>query len=202
MEKFFHDHTDTVIFDIGNVLVHFSWREYLESFGLDRETFQAVADAMFLSKEWDAGDLGLVSTEEWLSLMINNAPAHEAVIRKVFAGFGATIVPVEITKAWIQYFRDRNFRIFYLSNYSEEMYRQSKEKLTFIEEFDGGIFSWREKCLKPQPQIYELLLERYQIHPEQAVFFDDRADNVAAAIALGIQGVVFTSDIPLQMLKK
>ena len=68
--------------------------------------------------------------------------------------------------------------------------------------FDGGVFSWKEKCMKPDPEIYEILLKRYKIVPEQALFFDDRPENVEGARKVGINGVVFNTDIPLQMLEK
>ena len=50
--------------------------------------------------------------------------------------------------------------------------------------------------------FYEILLKRYKIVPEQALFFDDRPENVEGARKVGINGVVFNTDIPLQMLEK
>ena len=64
------ENTNTVIFDIGNVLIYFAWKEYLESLGFSEETNKHVADAMFCNKDWDAGDSGLVTTEVWLELFI------------------------------------------------------------------------------------------------------------------------------------
>jgi len=92
-------------------------------------------------------------------------------------------------------------KIYYLSNYSEEMYRQSKERLSFLNHFDGGVFSWKEKCMKPDKDIYEILLSRYEIDPKHALFFDDREENVEAAAKLGIRGVVFRPEIARQMLE-
>ena len=77
----------------------------------------------------------------------------------------------------------------------DSLYLKSKEELAFIEEFDGGIFSYQEKCVKPDRKIYERLLERYSILPERALFFDDREENVNAAKRLGIQGEVFTENL-------
>lgn len=193
---------DAVIFDIGNVLIHFAWEDYLHSFGFSEELYDRIADATFRNEDWDAGDSGLVTTEEWLNLFIDNAPDLREDICRVFEGFGAAIVPFSFTEDWIQMFRDRGMRVFYLSNYSDEMYRQSKERLSFLEGFDGGVFSWQEKCMKPDEKIYKILLERYHITPKRAVFFDDRPENVEAARRAGINGVVFTTDIPLQMLSK
>ena len=192
---------DTVIFDIGNVLIHFDWMGYLKSLKFDEETYEHVANAMFRNEDWNAGDSGLVTTEEWLRLFIDNDRAYEAQIRKTFDGFVALIVPYEFTEPWIQYFREREMKIYYLSNYSEEMYRQSKERLSFLNHFDGGVFSWKEKCMKPDKDIYEILLSRYEIDPKHALFFDDREENVEAAAKLGIRGVVFRPEIARQMLE-
>ena len=143
-----------------------------------------------------------MTTEEWLTLFIENDPTYEAEIRQVFHNIGKTIIPYETTESWIQFFKEKGMRIFYLSNYSNEMYRQSKDRLTFLENFDGGIFSWKEKCMKPDEEIYKRLLKRYDIVPERAIFFDDRVENIETAQRLGMQGVVFTTDVPLQMLEK
>ena len=82
------------------------------------------------------------------------------------------------------------------------MYRQSKEQLSFLRMLDGGIFSWKERLMKPDPDIYSLLIRRYGITSETAVFFDDCRENVEAARSSGINAVLFTTDIPLRMLEK
>lgn len=201
-EKYLQEQIDTAIFDIGNVLIDFAWESYMRSLGFDAVTYEHVADAMFRSEDWDQGDLGRISTEEWLGLFIENDPEYETAIRGTFAGFGASIVPYGFLDEWLSLFRENGIKLYFLSNYSKEMYRQSKEQLSFLDCFDGGIFSWKEKCMKPDAKIYQLLLERYDINPQKAVFFDDRRENVKAFEAFGVHGIIFHKDIPLQMLQK
>lgn len=193
---------NTVIFDVGNVLVGYDWESYLHSFHYPEEIYERIADAVFRSDDWLEGDIGRISTEEWLELFIGNAPDLAPQIRRVFAGFEGTIVPWACTEAWINYFRSLGYRLYYLSNYSRELYQKTKKKLEFLDSFDGGIFSYQVKCIKPDERIYRLLLNRYSIRPEDAVFYDDRPENVEAAVRLGIKGVVFHPDIPLQMMGK
>lgn len=193
---------ETIIFDIGNVLILFDWENYVHSLGFDEETCRHVIDAMFLNEDWNAGDSGLVTTEEWLQLFIDNDPDYEKEIRKTFENFGETIVPFATTRPMIEQLKKQGKKLFFLSNYSDEMYRQSKEKLDFLEEFDGGVFSWKEKCMKPDPQIYKILIDRYRLSPHSCVFFDDREENVEAAKQAGLQGILFHTDIPLQFLEK
>ncbi len=193
---------ETIIFDIGNVLAAFKWEDYLHSLGFDAKTYEHVADAMFRNEDWDAGDSGLVTTEQWLNLFIENDPAYEAQIRDTFENFGRSIVPYEYTKPWTTMLKQQMKRLYFLSNYSDEMYRQSKEQLDFLGYFDGGVFSWEEKCMKPDERIYKILLERYRLKPEKCVFFDDRMENVEGARKAGMQAFLFHTDIPLQLSKK
>ena len=202
MNNYLTENIDTVIFDIGNVLIHFAWEDYLHNLGYEGDMYDRVAEAVFRSDDWDKGDSGLYTTQEWLASFIENDPEIEADIRKVFENFGETIVPYPVTEKWLKYFRDRGMKMYYLSNYSDEMYRQSEHYLSFLKIFDGGVFSWEEKCMKPDPKIYKTLLTRYQIVPEHALFFDDRPENVEGARKVGINAIVFNTDIPLQMLEK
>ena len=59
--------------------------------------------------------------------------------------------------------------------------------------FDVTIFSCAEGARKPEQRIYEIILKRLQVHPTEAIFIDDKEDNVTAAEELGIHGILFTS---------
>lgn len=194
------EQAEAVVFDIGNVLVAFAWEEYLKSLGFDEETYEHVANAMFRNEDWYAGDLGLVTTKQWLELFIENDPAYESQIRYTFENFGKAIVPYKYTKPWTTLLKQRKKKIYFLSNYSEEMFCQSKEQLDFLGYFDGGLLSWEEKCMKPDDRIYKILLKRYQLKPEKCVFFDDRMENVEGARRAGMKAFLFHTDIPLQLL--
>lgn len=194
------EQAEAVVFDIGNVLVAFAREEYLKSLGFDEETYEHVANAMFRNEDWYAGDLGLVTTKQWLELFIENDPAYESQIRYTFENFGRAIVPYKYTKPWTTLLKQRKKKIYFLSNYSEEMFCQSKEQLDFLGYFDGGLLSWEEKCMKPDDQIYKILLKRYHLKPEKCVFFDDRMENVEGARRAGMKAFLFHTDIPLQLL--
>ncbi len=192
----------TVIFDVGNVLVGYDWKSYLRTFNYSEEIYERVADAVFRNKDWEEGDIGRISAEEWLNLFIENAPDLKPQICEVFAGFEGTIVPLSYTEEWLSYFRNLGYRLYYLSNYSRELYERSRDNLRFLDTFDGSIFSYQFRCIKPDEKIYRILLERYSINPGDATFYDDRPENVETAVKLGINGIVFHQDIPLQMMGK
>ena len=56
---------------------------------------------------------------------------------------------------------------------------------------DGQIISSEEHVIKPEPEIYKILFERFGLKPEESVFTDDRAENIAGGRAMGMEGIVF-----------
>ena len=190
----------TVIFDLGKVLVKYDWQSYLKTFSFDEKIFHTIANAMFLNEDWEEGDKG-ADTQQWLSLFIENAPQYEKEIRRVYKNLDGCVYRFPYTLELVEFFKKRGFHIFFLSNYSEYLFERTKETLSFLDRFDGGIFSFKEKCIKPNKTIYERLLEKYHISPAEAIFFDDREENIRAAEELGIQGIVFTPETADKILK-
>ncbi len=183
---------DTVIFDLGKVLVHYDWRKLLQDLKYKEETAQAVAQAVFLSDDWTEGDRGRRSEEEILQSFIDNNPAYEKEIRETFQRMGETIKVCRYTHDWLRYLKKRGYKIYILSNFSKPLYDRCQRELKFLEMTDGGYMSWQIHMLKPEPEIYQKLIEDFQIEPSKAVFIDDLLDNVAEARAQGLHAVHFT----------
>jgi 2-haloacid dehalogenase len=80
-----------------------------------------------------------------------------------------------------------------LSNMERENWERRAEIYDFLGWFDGYFISGLEGVIKPDPEYFERALERLGLQPEEVLFIDDRPDNTAAAGAVGIPAVVFTS---------
>ena len=185
---------DTIIFDLGNVLIDFCWEKcFRKTLGLSGDTFERLANATTRNETWNRNDKGDLSDEEILAEFISNDPGIEKEIRALWDNISDVLEPFDYAGAWIRDLKKRGFKVYILSNFSRKAYTEGADKLKFVKEADGALISYEEKLIKPDPAIYELLLKRYDITPENAVFFDDREDNVEAAIKCGINGVVFTS---------
>jgi 2-haloacid dehalogenase len=78
-----------------------------------------------------------------------------------------------------------------LSNWSAETFPSTMEAHPFFKTLTGIVLSGNEKVCKPDPRIYQILLERYQLRPEECVFIDDRQENLDTAQRLGIKTVLF-----------
>ena len=104
---FMEEDTEAVIFDLGNVLLGYDWRPYLASLGYDERTSEILADAVFRSEYWGRGDRGGITSREWEQLFIENAPAYEEQIRRVYSGIEHTIFPLPYTERLVRFLKRR-----------------------------------------------------------------------------------------------
>lgn len=184
---------DTVIFDIGNVLAGFSYREYFESFGYDEDTVDRMIAASVKSPAWAEFDLGNLSVEEIVELFIANAPDLAMQFKEVTRDIHDLITHKDYSIGWIEDLRSRGYRTLYLSNFSYKGLADCQDALDFIQHMDGGIYSCDMHIIKPDKRLYQLLIDRYSLDPVRCVFIDDTPVNVEAAMGLGMQGIVFKS---------
>lgn len=184
---------DTIIFDVGNVLVDFDWRGYLDGFGFAPEIRDAVASAVFLSPQWNEMDEGLLPDREYLDAFIRNAPQYEPEIRKVYENCADCIHAFDYAVPFVCKCREQGCRTYILSNYSRYLFYQTKHKMPFRQHMDGELFSFQIGQIKPDPEIYQSLLEKYSIEPKRALFLDDRQENLDAAARLHIRPLLFSS---------
>lgn len=184
---------NTVIFDIGRVLAGYGWEKYLRGIAPEEEAYRAVEQAVFLSPDWEEHDKGLLTEEEEIRDFISNAPKYEKEIRQTYENLGECVWKLDYALPWVRELKSRGFRVFALSNWPKHIYDQRKDKLDFLDLMDGYILSYQEHVIKPDPAVFRLLLERYRIEPEKAVFIDDTLKNIEAAERLGIHGIHFRS---------
>lgn len=181
----------TIIFDIGNVLTKFCWSEYFADFHYSEETLKRLAAATVLSDDWKEYDLGNLSDKEVLDLFIANDPSIEKELRASLRNVDGILEQCDYAIPWIEELKAKGYRVLYLSNFSEKVLRDCDRIMGFLPHMDGGILSCRVHFVKPDPAIYKLLLKQYSLLPEECVFLDDTAENIKAAEALGIHGIVF-----------
>lgn len=181
----------TIIFDIGNVLADFDWRKHFADFGYDDGMVERIAKATVKSLLWNEVDRGVMGQEELVDKFVANDPEIEQDIRKVLAYVGTMVTRSDYAIPWIQDLKSKGYRTLYLSNFSEKAETDCVKALDFIPYMDGGIFSYQEKIIKPMPEIYQLLIDRYQLVPEECVFMDDTLANLTGAEKFGIHTIHF-----------
>ncbi len=181
---------DTVIFDIGNVLADFRWREFLREFGYDEKTCERIGLAAMKSKAWNDFDAGM-DEEKVLEEFIANDPGLEKELRTVFSDIGGTIRMYDTSIPLLESLREAGYRRLILSNLSKKTVRECAKDLVFLDHVDGGILSYRVGLVKPGKDIYLCLMRRYGPDPSRYVFLDDREENIITARELGMNGIVY-----------
>ena len=94
------------------------------------------------------------------------------------------------------------YNVYGLTNWSAETLPIAKRLYTFFDQLDGIVVSGDEKLIKPDPKIYHVLINRYNIKPEESLFIDDNFDNIVAAQKLGFHTIHFTNEVNLEATLK
>lgn len=182
---------DTVIFDLGGVVVQ--WEPHRAYPELTIEQFAEIAERIgfgALNLRADAGerwaDLEAETAERW--------PELSGFVARYPRNFAATLAgEVPGMTAVLTALRAAGMRCYGLTNWSAETYPMGAASTPAVGLLHGVVVSGDEGVVKPDPALYRVLLERFEVEPSRAVFVDDRGENVAAAHALGMAGVVFRS---------
>lgn len=182
---------DTVIFDIGGVLVKLGRYEFLASKGYTGEIAHRIMHATMKSKDWVHLDLNDIPEEIVLRKFIENDPGIEKEIINVFSDVYGIVQEKERSLPWVKYVKSKGKKVLYMSNYSYKIMHDCPKALYFLPEMDGGLFSCDVHMVKPDLSFYNLLIKKYKLIPQKCVFIDDLEVNLEPAMALGMRTILF-----------
>lgn len=180
---------DTVIFDIGNVLMKFDFFPLMERLFSDQKVIDAIAETFFKTGYWNGLDLGIYNGEQFLQKAIAHAPKYKEEFRYCFENLEGCLLKEDFAAPWIQSLKDRGYRVLFLSNYSEPIMKIGPEALYFLPLMDGGVFSCDVHICKPDPEIYHVLKEKYDLDFSTCVFLDDTMPNLEEASRQGLHTI-------------
>lgn len=183
---------NTVIFDIGMVLAYFRGRDMFRDMGIEGEDFETIVNATIRNPMWNEFDRGLIPTEEIIEIFAKEAPQFHKEISAIFEHPERMVLMYDYAIPWIQELKSRGYKVYALSNWSKPTYEACIDShLSFLKEMAGEIISFREHLLKPEREIYQLLCDRFDINPAEAVFLDDNIANIEAAREFGLNAIHF-----------
>ena len=180
-----------IVFDVGQVLVDFDWKGYLASFGFPKEEEEVLAREIFMSPLWGERDRSDKEEAEYVEGFVSHAPEYAEDIRRVMASSDKTIRQRDYAETWTRYLKSKGYHLFILSNYATWPLEVTKPDMAFLKNMEGEIWSCDVKVIKPEPEIYEILLSRFHLKPEETVFMDDNPRNCEAARKAGMHSFVF-----------
>ena len=188
----------TIVFDLGGVLVDFNPRTFLLDRFCNATIEKRVYDLTFGSEEWLEMDAGNLTRLQGSNRMLARAEetGYTYEVQCVLDDWMRSLNTKTQTVEIVRRLRNMGFRLYYLSNLAEDVYDYLKDR-EFFSLFEGGLTSYSVHINKPDPQIYQILMERYGIDPAEAIFVDDSLPNVIAAEKLGFSGIHFESPAKL-----
>lgn len=185
-----------IVFDIGDVLIDFHWKRTMQEHGFSKEAIASLEKNMICSSTWSQLDLGLVSEEEIFEQFRTVVPDYKEEINSFLKFKEEIVTPFAKTRQWLSDLKKRGYHLYLLSNYPRSFFEvHSEKRFDFMDLVDGAVISYEIQCMKPDYKIYRFLLDKYGLRPEESVFIDDRMPNVAAARALGMQGIHFVNQL-------
>lgn len=187
-----------VVFDLGGVLLDWNPRHlYRKLFDDEAEMDRFLAEVCTL--EWHhAHDLG-VPPEQTIPPLVKAHPEYAEHIwawprrsEEMVAG------PIEGSVEIVAALKRAGIPIYALTNMESWTYPGRRDRYPFLRWFDGTVVSGFEGMAKPDPRIFELLLDRFGLAAQTTLFVDDSPENVAAARGVGMQGIEFESPAALR----
>ncbi len=180
-----------VIFDLGNVILKLDFDKPIKEFTQDEKEIELLKKAIF-SDEWIKLDEGIIEKEEAVEIMASKLPENlKDTCKRIMEKCLLNIITLneEIVEL-IKELKNNGYKTYILSNAPLEI-RSFLETNKLLDLFDGEIISAEEKLLKPNPKIYELLLNRFDLNANECLFLDDKAENISGAEGVGIHGFIF-----------
>lgn len=183
----------SVIFDLGGVLIEWNPDRILASYYADPQMRALMKTQMFLHPDWLELDRGTLNEAELLARLAERTGRPDAELSGLLRAVRESLHTKPDTVALLEKLHDRGVPLYCLSNISRDIFEYLRERHSFWGAFRGIVISGELKMMKPEPEIFEFLLQRFGLPAAQSVFIDDNPPNIEAARALGIHTVWFRS---------
>jgi 2-haloacid dehalogenase len=179
-----------IIFDFGNVLIEWNPRRIFRRILPENELDKFMKTVW--REEWNNNlDSGLSFADNEKQLQAKY-PQHSQYITYFHKHWYDSLGEENRESlALLSGLQKAGYSTYGLSNWSAETFPPAKTAHPFFNTLTGIVISGEEKICKPDPEIYQILLERYQLTPEECVFIDDRQENLDTAAQIGIETILF-----------
>ena len=180
------------VFDLGGVLIDWDPRYLYRKLLADEAAVEEFL-ATVCTPEWNAEQDRGRPFAEGIAELVERHSAHAAAIAAFHERWPEMLggdIPGAVEL--LAELRATGLPLYALTNWSTETFVLARERFAFLDWFDGLLVSGEERIIKPDPAIFELLLDRFGLDPGSTFYVDDSEANVVAAAALGLDAVRFT----------
>ncbi|MBQ6502423.1 MAG: HAD family phosphatase [Flexilinea sp.] len=181
---------NTVIFDLGNVLLDYNPRRFMGELGIAPKYFDRLTEIFPESKEWQDLDENLITDDEFLAAALHKEPALRREITLYHKHWYDHFHAIPENVAAFYQIKEAGAKTYILSNFQQTCFKVMQEHNVFLDDFDGRVISFECKMRKPDAGIYELLISKYDLDPAHSVFIDDMKVNIEAAASAGLKTIL------------
>jgi len=179
-----------IIFDVGNVLVRWDPQSVVATV-FPRHQVESVMEQIFKGEPWRALNRGEITEEELIDLCHENFAIERAQLYELMQQIRASLTLIPGAQQLVESLHVAGYDLYALTDNTHNILAYLKQRYNFWPKFKGIVSSAEVGHLKPSPQMYETLLNTYQIIPEESVFLDDLEHNIGGAQRHGIHGIQF-----------
>lgn len=176
-----------LIFDLGNILIEWNKDKILSKI-IPEDDYDLFDKVIFQSGLWDKldkGELTIIELQHHLNK--NIGLQYENEIQEILWNWPEYVEVYPDLYEIIEELKNMNHKIYILSNTSRIFYRILDKELFKIKSIlDGYVISCEVGCMKPDYNIYEMLINKYQLNRSSSIFFDDIQENVKSALDVGL----------------
>ncbi len=188
-----------LVFDIGGVILddtdELLWR-VLGVDGADMADERNELEHIFYDDaRWGKVMRGQMALSDYLDALKKEHPKLNRELEMTFGQESReNVLPIDQKNVSFleKLHRQAKYKMFWLSNMDDGEYKYLRER-GILGLLDGGVYSCVEHCKKPEPEFYQRLFERYNLKPEECLFFDDLERNLQAGRELGMKGVLVSN---------
>ena len=187
-----------IVFDFGGVLVDWNPRYLYKGLFDDDEQMEDFLTNV-CTENWNLQQDAGRSLVEATTILQKQFPEQEAMIQRFYDDWEVMLNDqIPENTVLLNQLKKKSYRLFGLTNWSGETFPIALERFKFFNEFEGIVVSGDEKMIKPDKEIYLLLLNRYKLKAEESVFIDDNTGNINAANKLGFHTIHFNDGVNLK----
>ena len=185
-----------LVFDLGNVLIEWNSEKILTYFEPEKERQQVLRQVIFESGVWDQTDRGERSLKEACEEVLAQLDvSYHSAVKNILYHWYEVVHVYSGLQERIRLWSDQGYRIYILSTTCEIFYHIEKAGLLPIYPLlSGYILSSEVGVVKPEAEIYQKLLKKYNLNPVESVFIDDIQANLDTAAELGFETILSTSE--------
>ncbi|HEU5060625.1 MAG TPA: HAD family phosphatase [Kofleriaceae bacterium] len=185
--------TRAVVFDLGGVLIDWNPRHLYRKLLPDDASVEAFL-AEVCTADWNYQQDAGRAVADAVAEVSARHPERAELIAAYYERFEEMLGgPIEESVAVVAELAAAGVPLYALTNWSRETFPIARRRFDFLQRFRGIVVSGEERAAKPDPRIYQILLERYRLDPASCLFIDDVARNAEGARAAGMQAIVYTS---------